>query len=95
MSCFGPDCYVAGDAACFVDPFTGTGLLAAVQTGVWAAEALLSATPLKSHRRRCGTFQWRQLAATTIIRRLLDTGWAEPLAAFLPGAWLFGWTRPG
>ncbi|MBI3667461.1 MAG: hypothetical protein HY236_14750, partial [Acidobacteria bacterium] len=32
-----------GDAACFVDPFTGTGLLAAVQTGIWAGAALLRA----------------------------------------------------
>ncbi len=90
-----PDCYAAGDAACFVDPFTGSGLLAAVQTGVWAAEALLSATPVEGHQRRCERFQQRQLGATTILRGLLDAGWAEPLAAFLPGAWVFGWTRPG
>lgn len=92
---------VAGDAACFVDPFTGTGLFAAVQTGTWAGTAALRAaqgenwTACRSrHRRLCSQFFRRQLATTTIIRRMLDLGWAESLAGVLPGWLLFRLTRP-
>ena len=85
----------AGDAACFLDPFTGSGLLAAVQTGLWAGQAALRPSDGPAwYRRRCSSFYRRQLAASAIARRLLSLGCAGHLAAFLPGALLFRLTRP-
>ena len=91
----------AGDAMCFVDPFTGSGILSAVQTGAWGAEAVLRAAQganwtscCRWHPRRCAAFYRRQLATTTIIRRLLSLGWAESLAPAVPGGLLFRLTRP-
>ncbi len=91
----------AGDAACFVDPFSGSGLLGAVQTGIWAGEAALRAAEGEDwsdcgaqHRRRCASFYGRQLVTTAIIRRLVSLGWAETLAGLLPGWLLFRLTRP-
>jgi flavin-dependent dehydrogenase len=76
-------------------------VLAAVQTGRWAGEALLRAREdggfaraLAWHRRRCASFYRRQLATGMIFRRLLDLGWAETLAGVVPGALLFQLTRP-
>lgn len=91
----------AGDAMCFVDPFTGTGVLAAIQTGIWAGEAAACAEQgsdwaecCERHRRLCVSFHRRQLATTAIIRRLLNLGWAESLAGLVPGWLLFRLTRP-
>ncbi len=95
------DTLAAGDAACFIDPFTGSGLLAAVQTGIWAGEAILRAAQGSDwprccawYRRRCSAFYRRQLSATTMIRRALQLGWAEALAGVVPGWLLFRLTRP-
>jgi flavin-dependent dehydrogenase len=91
----------AGDAGRFVDPFTGSGLLAALETGSWAGEGLLrtfEGEPWErcraEHERRCAAFYGRQTATTTILRRVLALGWAEPLAGLVPGPWLFRLTRP-
>ena len=96
-----PQGLTAGDAACFVDPFTGSGLLGAVQSGAWAGSALLQAAQgedwslcRERYGRLCSSFYRRQLATTTIIRRLLGLGWAETLAGVLPGWLLFRLTRP-
>jgi flavin-dependent dehydrogenase len=99
-----PDAAVlaAGDAVCFVDPFSGSGLLGAVQTGAWAGNAAVESAEgadwrrcCLHHRQLCFSFYRRQLAATTIIRRLLSLGWAEPLAGIVPPSLLFRLTRPG
>ena len=91
----------AGDAGRFVDPFTGSGLLAALETGPWAGEGLLRAIEGEpwercraEHERRCAAFYGRQTATTIILRRVLALGWAEPLAGLVPGPWLFRLTRP-
>ncbi len=84
----------AGDAACFVDPFTGSGLLAAIETGVWAGETLLETGRAAAHHLRCRRFQRRQLTATTLIRRAVELGWAEPLAGLIPSSVLYRLTRP-
>jgi len=92
---------VAGDAGCFVDPFTGSGLLAAMQTGIWAGEALVRAAEgarwedcCAWHRRLCGAFHRRLLVAGVIVRRALELGVADVLSSLLPGPALFRWTRP-
>ena len=95
--CFGPapavqpGALAAGDARCFVDPFTGSGLLAAVRTGSWAAEAVAGGP---DYHARCRTLYGRQLSTTSIIRRVLSLGWAENLAGLVPGPLLYRLTRP-
>lgn len=91
----------AGDAACFVDPFAGSGLLAAIETGAWAGAAAMRAAHgddwaacCAEYRRGCAGLYRRQLATTGIIRRMLGLGWAESLAGLLPGSVLFRLTRP-
>lgn len=91
----------AGDAACFLDPFTGSGILAAVQTGAWAGAAAIRAAQGESwprcrdwHRRLCRSFYRRQLSAAGILRRLLDLGISDWFASLLPGPLLFRLTRP-
>lgn len=95
--CFGrapevqPGALAAGDARCFVDPFTGSGLLAAVRTGSWAGEAVAGGP---DYHTRCRTLYGRQLSTTSIIRRVLSLGWAEGLAGLVPGPLLYRLTRP-
>jgi 2-polyprenyl-6-methoxyphenol hydroxylase-like FAD-dependent oxidoreductase len=91
----------AGDALCFVDPFTGSGVLAAMQTGVWAGKAAISAAAgsdwlrvCERYQRQCASFYRSQLATTGIVRKLLSLGWAETLAGLFPGWLLFRLTRP-
>jgi flavin-dependent dehydrogenase len=86
-----PETTAAGDALCFVDPFTGSGLLAAVRTGSWAADTLLGGP---DYQTRCRAFYGRQLSATTILRRALALGFLENLAGLLPGSLLYRLTRP-
>ncbi len=88
----GPGALAAGDALCFVDPFTGSGLLAAVRTGSWAAEALLDGPDYPG---RCRAFYRRQLSTTPVFRRALALGCAEVLSGLLPGWLLYRLTRPG
>ncbi|MBI3697729.1 MAG: FAD-dependent monooxygenase [Acidobacteria bacterium] len=102
MPASAPGLLAAGDAACFVDPFTGSGLLGAVQTGAWAGAEVLDAAQglhwsrcCARQRRRCAGFYRRQLATTVLIRRALDLGFAESIAGLLPGSLLFRLTRPG
>lgn len=94
--------FPAGDAMRFIDPFTGSGLLAAVQTGIWAAAAAMRTADGGSlerccadYQRQCRSFYSRQSAAAAILRRLLSLGCAEFLAGLLPGRLLFRLTRPG
>jgi hypothetical protein len=86
--------YLAGDALGFVDPFTGSGILAALLTGQsagWAAARGLSAA---THRADCRRVLGGQYRAAWLLRRLLASGLAESLAAFVPGEWLYRVTRP-
>jgi flavin-dependent dehydrogenase len=94
--------FPAGDAMRFIDPFTGSGLLAAVQTGIWAAAAAMQAADggnlercWADYQRQCRSFYSRQSAAAAILRRFLSLGCAEFLAGLLPGRLLFRLTRPG
>jgi geranylgeranyl reductase family protein len=49
--------FLAGDAAGFVDPFTGEGIRFAVHSGRMAAEAILAGDPQRYARRLRGTIQ--------------------------------------
>src|SRR5581483_5032884 len=45
--------YLAGDALSFVDPFTGSGLLAAVRSGAMAGRAAAAGQPVEIYLKEC------------------------------------------
>jgi len=87
--------YRAGDAFSFADPFTGSGLLAAMLTGCSAGEAAALGRPVAEHERWCRSLLRRQSAVSCVFRFLLRTGAAELLSGFVPAGWLVAATRPG
>nr|MDQ2901422.1 hypothetical protein [Acidobacteriota bacterium] len=86
--------YLAGDALGFVDPFTGSGLLAAITTGRLAGIAAVRHLPVERHMRDCQKLLGSQYGAAALLRLALASGIAEKLARFVPGRLLFQWTRP-
>ena len=86
--------YLAGDAMGFVDPFTGSGILAALLTGTMAGQAASRSVPVDEHARRCRNTLARQYSVASVLRGLLGAGMAESLAALVPGRWLYRLTRP-
>jgi len=89
-----PGEYLAGDALGFVDPFTGSGLLAAVLTGLMAGTAAARAVPATTHLRACRRALWVQYRTAAMLRRVVENGWAAALAPLIPGKALFEFTRP-
>ena len=88
------DEYPAGDALQFVDPFTGSGLLSAVTAGRLAGIAAARGTPSREYVRECRRRLEAPFQVSSFLRTALATGWAERLAAFVPGSWLVHLTRP-
>jgi len=86
--------YCAGDALGFVDPFTGSGILAALLTGRIAGFAAARHLPAADYVRQCRSSLGIQYHTTSILRALVQNGIAEKLARFVPGRWLFELTRP-
>jgi flavin-dependent dehydrogenase len=86
--------YPAGDALSFVDPFTGSGLLAAVRTGALAGRAAARLTAPEEHLRQCRTSLRKPFAASEAMRNLVRSGWAEKLIGFAPSRVLYALTRP-
>jgi flavin-dependent dehydrogenase len=86
--------YPAGDALQFVDPFTGSGLLSAVTAGRLAGIAAARGTPSRDYIRECRRRLEAPFQVSSLLRTALATGWAERLAAFVPGSWLVHLTRP-
>ena len=86
--------YLAGDAMGFVDPFTGSGILAALLTGRMAGQAASRSVPVEEHTLRCRNALARQYSVASLLRGLLGAGLAESLAALVPGRWLYRLTRP-
>ncbi|MEO7652188.1 MAG: hypothetical protein ABIZ80_17120 [Bryobacteraceae bacterium] len=89
-----PGVYVAGDALGFIDPFTGSGILAALLTGRLAGLAAARATDGEAYLAECRRTLGAQYGAAAIVRALIANGAAEWLAQLLPGRWLFVLTRP-
>ena len=85
--------YPAGDALGFVDPFTGSGILNALLTGRMAGAAAARGTPPDAHVRACRSLLGRPFAVAAAFRTLLDWGWGEHLAWFVPGGWMYRLTR--
>ena len=86
--------YPAGDALSFVDPFTGSGLLAAVRSGSMAGRAAAMGQPVAEYLRECRASLRQPFQVAGVLRRALERGWAEKLAPFAPGRLLFALTRP-
>jgi flavin-dependent dehydrogenase len=86
--------YPAGDALSFVDPFTGSGLLAAVRSGAMAGRAAAVGQPVADYLRECRASLRQPFQVAGVLRRALEGGWAEKLAPLAPGRLLFALTRP-
>ncbi|MGD1095683.1 MAG: FAD-dependent monooxygenase [Bryobacteraceae bacterium] len=86
--------YLAGDALSFVDPFTGSGLLAAVKTGTLAGKAAARREPVAAYLAACRASLRKPFEIATMLRAALDWGWADRFAGLIPGRILFALTRP-
>ncbi len=86
--------YPAGDALAFIDPFTGSGILGALSTGILAGAAAGRQTSTTQHRSACEHVLRRQYRVATVLRQAIQSGWAERLLPFVPGTLLFHFTRP-
>jgi flavin-dependent dehydrogenase len=89
-----PGAYLAGDAMGFIDPFTGSGILAALLTGRLAGHAAARSLPVEQFTALCRRTLARQYSAASILRTMLGAGLAESLASLVPGRWLYRLTRP-
>lgn len=85
--------YFCGDALGFVDPFTGSGITAALITGHMAGLAASRGMPGEDYMRECRAALLRQYRVTSLLRAAIQSGWAERLSQFLPGQLLFQLTR--
>ncbi|MBI1791309.1 MAG: tryptophan 7-halogenase [Acidobacteria bacterium] len=90
-----PDAYTAGDTLGFVDPFTGSGITAALLSGKIAGHSAAIHRSLADHFAECRRLLARQYLVASIARWALDHALAEPLIPWIPGSWLFHATRPG
>jgi hypothetical protein len=86
--------YPTGDALSFVDPFTGSGLLAAVRSGAMAGRAAAVGQPVAEYLRDCRATLRQPFQVAGLLRRALQGGWAEKLAPLAPARLLFALTRP-
>jgi hypothetical protein len=86
--------YPAGDALGFVDPFTGSGILAALLTGRLAGSAAVRGVPSAGYLRECAKLLGRQYRIAALARFAVFSGLGESLARWLPGGLLFSLTRP-
>ena len=91
--------YPAGDALSFVDPFTGSGLLAAVKTGAMAGTAAARGAPVESYHDACRASLKQPFEIASIFRSAVERGWLNDrwtswLAAMIPSRALFALTRP-
>lgn len=86
--------YPAGDALCFVDPFTGSGILAAVATGALAGASAASGIPVGEYLKVCRASLAAPFRVSSVFRTVLRLGWADRLGPLVPPEALFRLTRP-
>jgi flavin-dependent dehydrogenase len=86
--------YLAGDALGFVDPFTGSGILAALLTGRLAGEAASRGLAFEDYYAQCRRMLRRQYRVASALRGLLGSGLTANLARWIPGSLLYRLTRP-
>jgi hypothetical protein len=90
-----PLTYPAGDALGFIDPFTGSGILNAMLCGYSAGGAAARRVPVDVYLAAGRRALRRPFLVSALFRRAIGSGVAGPLAALVPGSWLFHLTRPG
>ena len=90
---FEPNCYPAGDALSFVDPFTGSGMLSALTMGRLAGIAAARGTPVDQYIAQCRRRLEKPFQFSSVIRALLATQWAERLSMVVPSRLLVRLTR--
>jgi len=86
--------YRAGDALGFVDPFTGSGISAALVTGKMAGEAAHRCIEISQYVRHVRAALKRQYFFSSALRLAIRAGIADKCAEFIPGRLLFELTRP-
>lgn len=86
--------YLAGDALSFVDPFTGSGQLAALLTGSLAGESAARQLEPAEYWRRVRAMLRPAIEISSWIRKATGSKLAEMLLPVLPAALLFRLTRP-
>jgi flavin-dependent dehydrogenase len=86
--------YPAGDALGFVDPFTGSGILAALLTGHMAGQAAARGIGVGHYLAACRKRMRRQFLTAALFRKALRSGAAGPLMRLVPGGLLYSLTRP-
>jgi flavin-dependent dehydrogenase len=89
-----PARYRAGDALSFVDPFTGSGLLAAVRSGAMAGRAAAERQAPEHYLAQARNDLQKPFQIASILRWLVAAGWAERLVPAIPAQLLFSLTRP-
>lgn len=86
--------YRAGDALSFVDPFTGSGLLAAVRSGKLAGEAAALGDGVDAYVRRARGSLLQPFMVASALRWLTQRAGIEKLVGLAPASLLFALTRP-
>ncbi len=89
------DVYAAGDAFSFIDPFTGAGMLNALESGRMAGAAAARAESPAAYRNTLSKRLGRPLFMASVFRKALEAGVGQILAPWIPGRWLFSLTRLG
>jgi flavin-dependent dehydrogenase len=89
-----PGIYPAGDALGFVDPFTGTGMLSAVWSGMLAGRCAAAGVPVSRYLGICRSGLVTQYRAAAAFRRAAAWSGAGFLARLVPGNLLYRLTRP-
>jgi menaquinone-9 beta-reductase len=86
--------YAAGDALRFVDPFTGSGQLAAAVSGWLAGESAAKRHSVVAYEARTNDALGRPFWFSSAIRYAVLNGWANLLGPWAPADLLYRFTRP-
>lgn len=86
--------YLAGDRACFVDPFTGSGQLIALLTGEVAGRAAAEGWGSSRYETLCRNSLKGNLFWSSLVRLVLTSRLATPLGLVTPLSSLYRLTRP-
>ena len=89
-----PGHFHAGDQLSFVDPFTGTGMLAALLSGTSAGHAAAVGESSAAYLRETARKLRSALRVSAVFRWSIETGFAERVVQWIPASLLVGWTRP-
>lgn len=88
-----PGVYPAGDALGFVDPFTGSGIMNAMLTGMMAGAAAADNMPVSRYLANCESLLNRPFRTASLLRSLLNYPELHWAAHCIPGSALFRLTR--